>query len=388
MGREPGFSNGQTGSGTSHCASVQRERISVCRSTWAGGQRILQYPLLDPDYLKTLLLSWPQLPPAVVLDIAQAAPGLSINETGSVSSPRFFQERLGYTCSWFKDMGPSPEECEQAGLEYPDPDVFLMEVAEDGIGNAFLVKKDGTLYMFEHEESLLRPCRTSVQDFLEAYFKSPEVIFDNEFLGVQAVPADAVSSEMDVPIYKAYYAFLNLCNLGRLALAVRCMQRARPASHLPSMPRQWQAHSDQLDELIEACRQVCVSGAPLPAHVAEEANAITRAAADRWCEKDLDAFWRMYGAGVFALVVQYVLNAAANIQDTEAAEWAAGKACEGFANEGAEWWAAIHADIDYLDHCNLGAPGSVGKPVPHAFFERDLWPGSPPGDWIEGKTNC
>ncbi len=334
------------------------------------GRQVRQYPPLAPEYLDSLLAEWPQQPPAVVLDVARAAPGLKIGETGALASPRFFQERMGYVTWWNAGVGPSAKECRQMGLEYPDPEVFLAEVAEDGIGNVFVLKQDGTTYLFDHEESVFRRCLISVEDLFAGYFTNQEIVFDDAALGLQRVPTDALlPPEAEPPQFKAVDAHSKLSTLAQLGFAVRMVQRARPGLHVV-IPSRWQAHLDRLDGLIEVCREVCVSGKPLQASTVETMDAATRSAADRW--DAIAGYHETYPGAEFAEMVRRLVAAAGNLNNDILTRLAANQGCRWFRDQDEAWWATIHADIDWLSGCGLGSAESVGKPVPEAFFERPL----------------
>ncbi len=152
----------------------------------APARVVVQQAPLPPAALAELKHQWGEAVPAVLWEVVAAAPGLRLNETGDLAQTVYFRQPLRHVRHWLTPR-PPPN-----ATFYDDPfaelreelELYLMEVAGDGLANQFLLGGDGGLHFFDYAEPAFRTCRVSIEALVETYFEWPECVLDNAFLGM------------------------------------------------------------------------------------------------------------------------------------------------------------------------------------------------------------
>lgn len=323
--------------------------------------------------------------PELLRDAALSAPGMVLDRVGPLAAPRYLAKPLEYVTRWAEGIGR--EECERLGFEYPDPKRHLVEVLDNGLGDCYVLGTDGTMYFFDHEACGLVRCNVTLEGLLHQYFASPQGILDPYEQKWAQRPRETPSAEPwpDPPSVVLSLKGQGLPCLASIALAVRGCQRAMPREWLRTAPHEWQAFQDALGQIIERCKEVATTGTPLSRQAAKDARRTADIVTAKW-KKLCGIGGKVYP---FEQLTYFALPALATachrISDAEAIEEAVAS-CQavytGSDRQDETVTQAAIGDADYLLSLKLGEPGTVGKPVPSAFFERPLWPGwSPRETW-------
>jgi len=141
-------------------------------------ESIYQYAPMEPARLQKYVRDFPSPIPSMIRELALVAPGLTLEQSGEIAAPTYFMHRLGYLTRWCEGVSVNQASLSGSGYAYPDPEVYLMEVAANGLGDFYVMGNDQSLHFFDHEESGLLPCSVTVDDFIAKYFESPEEIID------------------------------------------------------------------------------------------------------------------------------------------------------------------------------------------------------------------
>jgi hypothetical protein len=327
--------------------------------------------------LRSLTKSFPHAPPKVMEDLALAAPGLSLNDTGALAEPQFFGNRLGYVTDWVKGVKTELAEVARLGFEYPDPRRHLMEVASNGLGDCYVLGVDECVYFFDHEVPGLVRCSVGLGQLVERYFDRPHDILDPYVAGWAEHPCETPRTipSPDPPSVVLSERRMQLSGLASIALAVRGCQRAMPDEWLRSVPNEWRSFEEDLRQIIERCKEVAVTGKPLSKRVTKEARRRANTVTRDWKRLD-DAErtgYRFDSLTYFAIpALAMACHAVGDAQAIEETAW-----CDAIATRVAPDDTSARAaivDADYLLSLGLGAPSTVGRPVPAEFFSRPLWP--------------
>jgi hypothetical protein len=120
--------------------------------------------------------------PVELRQLAGSAPGMRWRGVGRVADWVYFTKPLSHLNHWLKMQRESGQDLRRAA---PHLQELAIEVAGDGLWNLFVMSRDGGLYFFDHleQDSLpLKRCKPDVPSFIQAYFRNPECVFDDEFL--------------------------------------------------------------------------------------------------------------------------------------------------------------------------------------------------------------
>ncbi len=339
---------------------------------------VWQAPPMEPAALEAMAAAFPEALPKLLEELALSVPGLVFDRVGPLAAPAYFATRLGYVTRWVG--GTSRKECERLGFEYPDPKRHLIEVCGNGIGDRYVLGTNDSVYFFDHEACGLVRCSVRLEELVEQYFASPQAIVDPYGHGQKWAeePRETPSAEPlpDPPALALSKKGKQLSHLAGIALAVRGCMRAMPGEHLPGLPRRWARGNAAVLGIIARCKEVAVSGMPLSGNDAAKAHAEIKRI---WTTWNVRVKWQggdYYAAILMAYAMPALLRACSQPADVtavhEAVAW-----CETIMtnrpHDNSAALAGIH-DADYLLSLELGAPATMGKPVPPEFFGRPLWP--------------
>ncbi len=350
------------------------------RVTLLGEGRVIdQCPPLDRATLRHLRAKCSAPIPAVLEDLAAAAPGLSIDHNGQLAHPSFFRCPMTHMTNWVADMEEYQHELEEHGAEFPDPGKYLVEVLQTSPGDLYVLAPDHSLHFFDHEEYLLYPCRASVEDLVSVYLQHPTSLINPEGLawvdsGRPTVPVQA-EPEPDKNLDESERLREHLPTLALLALALKAWDRGWPHNPEPNIDHSWRKHAEVLRSVAERCRAVCVTGVELAENVAATMAEALNTAEDDWSEQLDDVDWRFDGE-TLADTLREIVTACSTLDDWSMArgrDWSLETSIVG-----PDLWGAMEAasvaDANYLLSLDLGEPNARGRTVPAAFFDRPQWP--------------
>ena len=154
-----------------------------------GVRSVLQEAPLGEEEVQRLAKRIPGNVPAVLKEIGAACPGLSIEDTGALMRSEFLFDPLGQISRWVACSDTTPSVCDHYGCEYPDPARFRLECADNGQACCYVLDVDNCIYYHSYGDlpGLVR-CTVSPNEFVRAYFKSPEVILDPFTVGWAKYP--------------------------------------------------------------------------------------------------------------------------------------------------------------------------------------------------------
>jgi len=169
----------------------ERGRILGLRVHVIGRRPIWQNAPFDREELCQCLRALADPIPQVLTELALAAPGLHIDHVGPLGHPTFFLRPLYRVLKSTSADGTTRELCAERGCVYPDPAVFLTEIAENGQGCSYVLHRNGRLYYRDGPAGPGRmPCSLSVSGLGEAFFDSPQRILDPYEAGWTTYPMD------------------------------------------------------------------------------------------------------------------------------------------------------------------------------------------------------
>lgn len=143
-----------------------------------GAQPVFQHGPFQPDELAECTRTFPGTLPDVLQEVSLTSPGLHVNRIGPLGDTTFFLHPLHHVLRRTRTE-TTPEVCSEYGCVYPDPTVFVMEVAENGQGCSYVLHMDGSLYFHDWPDLPgLIPCSVSVDRLVEVFFEAPETICD------------------------------------------------------------------------------------------------------------------------------------------------------------------------------------------------------------------
>jgi hypothetical protein len=337
---------------------------------------------LEPMVFEAMAAAFPQALPTMLTETALSAPGMVVDWFGPLVAPLYLARRLGYVTSWAEGIGQ--EECERLGFEYPDPKRHLVEVVDNGLGDCYVLGTDGTVYFFDHDACGLVRCSIALERLVEEYFASPQGILDPYERKWAEQPRETPRAEPlpDPPALVLSRKGKQLSHLAGIALAVRGCLRAMPGEHLPDLPRGWARGNAALLEIIARCERVAAGGKPLSEDDAAKAHSEMKRV---WTSWNVRVKWegRDYWAGILVTYAMPALvracSAPADVAAVhEAVVWC-GRIMTSRASDDSAALAGIH-DSNYLLSLRLGAPGTMGMPVPSEFFDRPLWLNGSPSE--------
>ena len=314
--------------------------------------------------------------PSVLRQIVSVAPGVSLDRrhTMCVARCRYYLDPLGGVRRCLEGLGVLLSPGADAAGELLRQ--CWVEVAEDGLGNVVILRKDGRLCLFDHEEPLEFPmCRVQLPQLVDAYLGRPECLCDDAWLLRRrpAAPRPRMDSGDIQERVEAAVARLPL--LFRIALLVRGLQRADVRVHRESLPRRWTRFADPVMEIVELGRQVAITGDPLTT------------ARSRACAATLDRATKAYVSIPGFVNSPYscagLLNAVRNLVNAchlgkigrDALRMPQRCADVRLWNVGRdEWFASTWADVsELLKLAKKESFAGDGDPVPPSFFRRPLW---------------
>lgn len=133
----------------------------------------------DHDVLHDCLSYFPVDIPSPLRDIAEACPGLKIDDVGPLASSAYFYRRLGHIAQWIQGREITTEICLEQACIFPDPDVFLMELANNGEGSLYVLPRNESIYFYDCGDLPgLLPCSVSLEEFVNTFFEEPMRILD------------------------------------------------------------------------------------------------------------------------------------------------------------------------------------------------------------------
>ena len=147
----------------------------------AQGTCVRQQAPFAPAKFETLCSQNGLRVPGAVRELALSAPSLRLENTGTVCCPWYFRSPLAYVEYWldFLERGRS----EHLGPFLPRQHLggLALELANDGLGNCFIMGRDQRVYFFDHLEcEEFQPCRVDATEFIQAYFANPRCVYDND----------------------------------------------------------------------------------------------------------------------------------------------------------------------------------------------------------------
>jgi len=161
-----------------------------------ASETILQKAPFETENLERCLRELPGTVPDIVRDIAVAAPGLTIGDFGPVGAPEFYTWRLARISEWAHRFGITHEDAARFNCIYPDPSVFLMEIAGTGLGPLYALHRDGNLFFYDWPDLPgLIPCSVSLEDFIACFFHAPQTIADPYGMGWTTYPVEQEEDE-------------------------------------------------------------------------------------------------------------------------------------------------------------------------------------------------
>lgn len=140
-------------------------------------ESVAQSAPFDEKEFSDRVREFPAPVPSILKDLALAAPGLMIGDVGPVAARRFFEDRLGIVTAWMECLQSTPERAEEVGVVFPDPRIFLVEVATNGQALPYVLDTEGKLYFGEFPDLPgLIPCSVSLEEFIQTFFDDPDKI--------------------------------------------------------------------------------------------------------------------------------------------------------------------------------------------------------------------
>lgn len=144
---------------------------------------VIQSPPMPPSIVARCT---PWAPDAVKF-LASAAPGLRLGGHGGfLVLPDYVLRPIGYARKWLafqREFAPDAEELLAAVRQLDD---FRMEVADDGLGNVFLLRRDGRIAYIDHlEHRGFLLINLDAHGLIRAYFEYPDCLKDEPFLGLR-----------------------------------------------------------------------------------------------------------------------------------------------------------------------------------------------------------
>lgn len=338
---------------------------------------VLQDTPLSREAIDRLVVAFPKALPSVVRELALSAPGFSADASSCLLPHHCYENRLGKIVEWVDRMLDS--QAKALGRRRAPSELLLrclMEIANDVYGNWFVLGMDESVWFWDHEEVVgLQRCKASLPELIAAYFENPNCLDDSDFMGIDEASVPFVHlpamAQEQTGLDRLRKMIRSLTALSCLAIAVRACQREHPSRHA-TLPSWWTEHATKLDETIEMCRQVCLTGSPLiPSQMHRIEEAIKQAQAAWWARtKALPR--NAFPCAMYASLVQAAARGAASLPDIAPAQRAAERCGDGLLSKRESWWPLVFADIEYLLSLNLGPAGTVGRPIPPEFFERPL----------------
>lgn len=332
---------------------------------------------IRPDRLEQLIAGFPHPLPPLMCELALSAPGLCLENTGLIAEPRYYYERLGSVSRWFCDV--DKYEIARLGFKCIDHRLHLMEVASNNYGDCYLVGTDGAIWFFDHEVPGLVSCAIHLDQLLEQYLASPEVILDPYESQWAILPKDR---PLPMQPRETLYQVLarrtrELPFLAGIAYAIRGCRRALPDQCIHAVPPKWRRDHETLLSILDECKTTALTGVPLRQDTVQRMQVLCQDAMAhprRIVLSDTD-----YSASFLTCyAMPALIRACALVADHNYDQvWEAIVSCGNvktrqFDIDDAVFFSAI-TDIDYIVSLDLGQPRTLGKPVPSGFFERPLW---------------
>ena len=312
---------------------------------------------------------------ALLLDILQAAPNLILSTEGGLLGTDQASEPLSHIRRWTDSLKDSP-------LEYPDWNAFraefVLEIAGDGHGNVYVLRKDGALFFFDHGERVLLPCRRTALELLATYFQRPDCVCDYPWIDIQDPEITEREPARENPLDEIRAAYEQLTSLARLAVGIRALQRVAPSCHPSKLSPSWRVFAEDIDAMLDACRQVAMTGQALDEATLASFLSTLRKAEYYWHKykpRSSCAFGH-YGGQTFLWRLRGLLGECQHVSPSNPVRIIA----ELMADSGVyvedidpeNLLRATRIDIEHLLQHRLGEPETFGAPVPPAFFDRPL----------------
>lgn len=318
--------------------------------------------------------------PSAVRHLARAAPGLSLDRRGALLRPTHLWESLGLVRRCARHWAePRPK---RAMLQTPEPRLamYLMEVAEEPQGHAFLVDRAHAVWFFDHLEPTLTPCTVALDDFVAGYLADPDCLYDSDWLGFdqrRAVEVDLSDRAFVAWANGVERAWALLSNGARLACMARALERSDLRPLLARGDQEERAELQRLSALFAMIRTFAQTGAPL----AEERVRAWLSDVEAFVHAAWARSFREEGYDLAQLVPPLRTALLACAQDGAAlhklrnALWDLAAPCTPCDID--RHRASLTSDLAALKAIDNAPPNSDGESIPAAFFERPLWAAPP-----------
>jgi hypothetical protein len=309
------------------------------------------------------------------LEILAQAPGLTLNGAGLVCDPACFLDPLGKVNAWF--MEPSERaKVQRRGLLVPDSSTCLMEFAENGIGDHYVLAIDGGVLFHDHEADGLVRCSVDPHRILRDYFDRPESIYDPYHSGWAAAPkVRLLPEEASIPpSLQVTFRQRHFTGCAALALAIRGCERALFHPLYPEYPVLG-PHRGPVLTLLNDCRDIVLGRNVASAEFESESLKTARTAGMFWrALAERQGIHRTH-EDVFNRALPAIVRACVEPQNRaltgEAILWGANIMLSQFHKKNEDSAPAALSDMDYLETAASG--GAITREHLQALFDRPLW---------------
>lgn len=178
------------------CTNEDRSDLQIAaRFRKDGHPPVRQMIPFTPTEYAQAVATFPCTPPEIVREIALTAPGLSLDDVGALVPARYLLYRFAETNEKTEGMHVTPEECVKYKCVFPDPDRFLMEVANNGQGCAYVMDCEERVYYHDYGDLPgVILCTPSFDEMVRAYSVKPPVLWEPYEPGWATYPGEESAS--------------------------------------------------------------------------------------------------------------------------------------------------------------------------------------------------